>query len=182
MKTAGDRLLPITAEEESKFPTLQEAEEMSNQQIKFTHKNRNIPKVDNPIWKATPEHALPAEATSTPTPTEIDDELQTVQCENEEFDNTINTTPSTQSQSYIGHKIPEDFLIKAGLIGNDNENDTQVQPLYKLNADGNLCGLYFYVLLKTKIDHRNSKMFFFLILLLFAFIPLQTLHPKSMRH
>lgn len=146
-------MLPITAEEESQFPTLQEAEEMSNQQIKFAHTNRVMPKADNPTWKAAPEDALPTESTSTPPtestskpPTEIDDEL--VQFVENESDDKVNTAPS---QTYIGHKIPEEFLIKAGLIGNDTEDDAQVQPLYKLNADGTTRGMHFYVLLKKKL-------------------------------
>lgn len=124
----GDRLLPLTAEEESPFPTLQEVEEMSNQKIKLAHGNREIPTTSNPTWKNDSEDAT----------TEITDEMTQSELETEvENENTADEAPT---QTYIGHKIPEDFLIKAGLIGNDADDDTKVEPLYKLNADGSTRG------------------------------------------
>lgn len=123
----------MTAEEESQFPTLQEVEEMSNQQIKLAHGRRELPKVDNPVWRAESNEA------TVETPIDeinVDDELLTP-------DNDSNNLPdatSTSTQSYIGHKIPDEFLIKAGLVGNDTEDGNHVEPLYKLNAVGSICG------------------------------------------
>lgn len=115
-------MLPLTAEEESPFPTLQEVEEMSNQQIKLAHVNRELPQVSNPTWKEESED----------TTTEVTDDQTQSEMKNDE-----NVSEEVPTQSYIGHKIPEDFLIKAGLIGNDADDDeTKVEPLYKLNADG----------------------------------------------
>lgn len=130
-------MLPLTAEEESPFPTLQEVEEMSNQQIKLAHGNRVLPEVDNPMWKnainetpAEPSNETPADESTNAT-----DELPS-------SENVVNNLPTSSStQSYIGHKIPEEFLIKAGLVGNETEHtDDCVEPLYKLKADGTICG------------------------------------------
>lgn len=132
----GDRLLPLAAEEESQFPTLQEVEEMSSQQIKLAHGNRVLPKVDNPIWKADSAGAI-VEATAS-TDTLVADEMLP---ENDTDDFPDTTPVPTPTQTYIGHKIPEEFLLKAGLIGNETEDSaSDIMPLYKLNADGSTCG------------------------------------------
>lgn len=128
IKNSGDRLLPLTVEEESPFPTLQEAEEMSNQKIKLAHGNREMPTTSNPTWKTDSEDAT----------TEVTDEMTQSEMETE-IESEI-TTDEAPTQTYIGHKIPEDFLIKAGLIGNDVEDETMVEPLFKLNANGSTCG------------------------------------------
>lgn len=45
---------------------------------------------------------------------------------------------------YIGHKIPEDFLLKAGLLKDDADDDgTEVKPLYSLNADGTVQRMFY---------------------------------------
>lgn len=46
-------------------------------------------------------------------------------------------TTEAQNSTYIGHIIPEDFLIKAGLL-NDSTDDKEIKPLYNLNEDGTL--------------------------------------------
>lgn len=133
----GDRLLPLEAEEESPYPTLQEVEEMSNQQIQLAHGKRELPKVDNPIWKGDTE-GVAVEATPS-TDTVVADEL--------ELPDDVEDSPvitSTSTQSYIGHKIPDEFLIKAGLVGNETEDSSDhVEPLYELNADGSTRGKYY---------------------------------------
>lgn len=132
----GDRLLPLAAaaEEESQFPTLQEVEEMSNQQIKLAHFNRALPKTDNPTWKselAEKDGDLEQHENG-----EVSDGDEGVITEAENASEDVSQAVATPS--YIGHQIPEDFLIKAGLVGNDDaEDEYQVQPLYKLTADGN---------------------------------------------
>lgn len=132
----GDRLLPLAAaaEEESQFPTLQEVEEMSNQQIKLAHFNRALPKTDNPTWKS--ELAEKDDDLEQHENGEVSDgnEGEITEAENASED----VSQAVATPSYIGHQIPEDFLIKAGLVGNDDaEDEYQVQPLYKLTADGN---------------------------------------------
>lgn len=121
---SGDRLLPVDADyTESPFPTLQEADEMANKKLRIVHGNElDIPKTNNPKWKST-ENESQASTSYT-----IENK-QTVDSE---------STPTT----YIGHQIPEDFLKKVNLLNNDNENE--IQPLYKLNDDG------------TTIGNRNS--------------------------
>lgn len=120
--------MPLAVEEESPFPTLQEVEEMSNQRIKLAHGNRELPKISNPTWKNDSED----------TATEVTDEMTQSEMETEaESEYTADEAPT---QTYIGHKIPEDFLIKAGLVGNDVEDETKVEPLFKLNADGSTRG------------------------------------------
>lgn len=127
----GDRLLPMTTEEESTFQTLQEVEEVCHQQIKFAHVNRELPKVDNPTWKTDSEITL----------NETENGDDAVECEGAP-DETPRTS-ATATQGYIGHKIPEEFLVKAGLIGNNAEDVTRVESLYQLNADGSTCGMFF---------------------------------------
>lgn len=120
--------MPLAVEEESPFPTLQEVEEMSNQKIKLAHGNRELPKTDNPTWKTDSEDAT----------TEFTDEMTQSELETEaESESTVNEPPT---QAYIGHKIPEEFLIKAGLVGDAIEDETKVEPLYKLNSDGSTRG------------------------------------------
>lgn len=118
--------MPLAVEEESPFPTLQEVEEMSNQKIKLAHGNRELPKTDNPTWKTDSEDAT----------TEVTDEMTQSELETEaEREHT-----EAPTQTYIGHKIPEEFLIKAGLVGDGIEDETKVEPLYKLDADGSTLG------------------------------------------
>lgn len=42
------------------------------------------------------------------------------------------------SQNYIGHKIPDDFLKKSGILEMSIASNDVVHPVYKLNADGSL--------------------------------------------
>lgn len=130
----GDRLLPIAAEEESQFPTLQEVAEMSSQQIKLAHINRELPKVDNPTWKADSEDIS--------SETEKVDEIAVNEIESKNEPIGTPLAKPKPSQSYIGSKIPEEFLVKAGLIGDNDEDESQVEPLYKLNADGCIRGIF----------------------------------------
>lgn len=147
----GDRLLPLTTEEESPFPTLQEVEEMSNQRIQLAHGNRDLPKTDNPIWKSET-----AEKADEDTSTEIDqaDEILNEATECENLNETATKVISTPT--YIGHKIPEEFLIKAGLVGNDKEDETQSRSLYPLQADGSIQGTFFFETFQN-IEHKNNS-------------------------
>lgn len=136
--------MPLTAEEESPFPTLDEVEQMSNQQIQLVHANRALPKVDNPTWKNGSDEAAPSEESDTeiaPEPTNTNASDSIVPSTNTAINDSIAAAPPTNStQNYIGHKIPEEFLKKAGLLGSDTDDASHVKPLYKLNADGSVCG------------------------------------------
>lgn len=141
----GDRLLPLTVEEESPFPTLDEVEQMSNQQIKLVHANRELPQVDNPTWKNGSEEVDPTEESAgialTPTKINMSDTTTPTPTPTESVASASFMTPATvPTQNYIGHKIPEEFLKKAGLLGSDTDDGCNVEPLYKLNADGSIRG------------------------------------------
>lgn len=138
--TQGDRLLPITVEEESPFPTLDEVEQMSNQQIQLVHANRELPEVDNPTWKIGSDEAGPSgeSAEATPLPnTDASDSTPTIDAV---IDDSFAAPVTIPTQNYIGHKIPEEFLKKAGLLGPDTDDAAHVKPLYKLNEDGSIGG------------------------------------------
>lgn len=137
----------MTTVEESPFPTLQEIEEMSSQQIKLAHVNRVLPQTANPTWKSelaeNDEIAKQDEMIEASDAVENESEMIA-----ESHGASENICEVVSTPRYIGHQIPEDFLIKAGLMGNDDDDDgTQVQPLYKLNDDGSTRGKFdhFYV-------------------------------------
>lgn len=134
-------MLPITVEEESPFPTLDEVEQMSNQQIKLVHANRELPKVDNPTWKIDADEAGPSEeGSSETTPMPITNAPNTTSISVAVIDDSFAAPMTVSTQNYIGHKIPDEFLKKAGLFGPDTDDAAHVKPLYKLNADGSVCG------------------------------------------
>lgn len=135
----------MTTVEESPFPTLQEIEEMSSQQIKLAHVNRVLPQTDNPTWKS--ELSKNDEIAKKDETIEASDAVENENEIAESNDASENISEVISTPRYIGHQIPEDFLIKAGLVGNDDDDGTQVQPLYKLNDDGSTRGKfdYFYV-------------------------------------
>lgn len=133
-KIQSDRLLPLDAEnDDSPFPTLQEAAEMSKQNMFKAHGSKELPKTDNPLWEPE-EPAIDAN--------EIDnDEVPDDDNRQKSTMTTTRTTTKTTAPTYIGHKIPEDFLIKAGLLNNNNESSSDdFQPLYSLNPDGSTIG------------------------------------------
>lgn len=152
----GDRLLPSTADiDESPFPTLQEAEEMSKRKLLLTHTNREIPDVTNPIWKSSNEDAM--KSTSSRKPAENSPKASNL---------SDNIPVSTEKLAYIGHKIPEEFLEKAGLNVNDSDNTNNIQPLYSLKSDGGVPGVYFslFIIINTIISSFSfAKIFFFQI-------------------
>lgn len=170
-------MLPITAEDESPFPTLDEVEQMSNQQIELVHANRELPKIDNPTWKIGGDEAGPSKAPTEATPVPFtDDTADTTDIAptTDGFHNN-NAPAKKPPQTYIGHKIPEEFLKKAGLLGNTDEDDaSHIEPLYKLNEDGSIPGKYRQYMFKLplRLDFPiclfvNSQ---------------QRRQPKSMKH
>ncbi|XP_049538714.1 uncharacterized protein LOC125953289 [Anopheles darlingi] len=148
-----DKLLPIGAEieEESSFPTLEEAEAMANAKTAVVHSNRmdNLPPVANPTWKEShdSEQALPDVMESESDVQESDckeEKVVNLASENAEQDNPGHqTSPHTrkQSASYIGHVIPENFLKKSGLlevtVTGAGAKGT-IEALYSLQPDGTL--------------------------------------------
>lgn len=137
----GDRLLPITVEEESPFPTLDEVEQMSNQQIKIVHSNRELPKIDNPMWK-TGSDEVPVQSEQS-----METKLKPIDRASDAVSTDVLNDDSSAvtevTKNYIGHKIPEDLLRKAGLLGNaDTDAAAHVEPIYKLNDDGSICSEY----------------------------------------
>lgn len=138
-------MLPLTVEEESPFPTLDEVEEMSNQQLKLVHANRELPKVDNPTWKIGSGEADPSEESSeiatASNNTNVSDPAAPLPPSTDSvIDDSFEAPATISTQNYIGHKIPEEFLKKAGLLGSDTDDAAHVEPLYKLNSDASVRG------------------------------------------
>ncbi|XP_039429803.1 ATP-dependent DNA helicase Q4 [Culex pipiens pallens] len=132
-KVKGEQLLPLGAEgeEESPFPTLEEAESMAKAKTLVVHSNKmqNLPAVANPLWK---EEGEPSTSKAEPTdqPEEVDDEYEDVPEEPSQ--------PEQLPASYIGHAIPADFLKKSGILEYTVGNKDQSQSLYQLLPDGSL--------------------------------------------
>lgn len=110
---------------------MQEAEEISKQKLLLTHTNRDIPDAANPIWKLSEDSM---ESTGGVKLVEISHEASNV---------SDNISISTEKPAYIGHKIPEEFLKKAGLHKNDSDDRNNIRPLYSLKSDGGVSGMYF---------------------------------------
>lgn len=66
----------------------------------------------------------------------LDDEEAAMIAEALDRQEAIDETPA-----YIGHKIPEDFLLKAGLLNESADDGSVVKPLYSLKANGDLQGM-----------------------------------------
>lgn len=117
---------------------------MSNQQIKLAHRNRELPKVDNPTWKMDSDEAGSSKESTEIASVSIAAALDTPSTSGLNNNSPATPTKNSTQNTYIGHKIPEDFLKKAGLLGNtDGEDETQIEPLYKLNRDGSVPGRYY---------------------------------------
>lgn len=126
----GDRLLPLSADvEESPFLTLQEVEAISKQKLVSAHGGREVPEVNNPTWKTENNENAPdaSPQQNEMSPSDVSEAVVAV-----ELPEPI--------APYIGHQIPEDFLKKAGLLHEDGERESELRPIYKLNADGSLPG------------------------------------------
>lgn len=54
--------------------------------------------------------------------------------------------------TYIGHKIPDEFLLKAGLLNESAEDGKDVKPIYKLKPNGSLPGTF-----PTPISNQQSN-------------------------
>jgi len=136
-KQKGDSLLPVDAhiEDESPLPTLQQAAEMANDQKLLAHANKptSIPSTSNEIWKED-------EKNSTDEEMDLDDDIELIERElrteiNKENEN-LNANVMGNIQSYIGHKIPDDFLKKCDYFNTNTDNNDEIKPYYELDADG----------------------------------------------
>lgn len=133
---------------------------MSTQLIELVHTNRDLPKVDNPTWKISSDEAGPSkkstEAPSVPI-TDASDTSSTA----DGFDNNSSAVPAKKStQTYIGHKIPEEFLKKAGLLGNTDADDASyIESLYELNEDGSVLGKRHKSIIENNIFEFSKRFF-----------------------
>lgn len=107
---------------------------MSKQKLLLSHTSRDIPHVANPIWK--------------PSEDAVESVIGVESVENSHKVSNVsdNIFISAEKPAYIGHKIPEEFLKKAGLHENDLEDTNNIQPLYSLKSDGGIPGAYFSLL------------------------------------
>ncbi|KAH8235064.1 hypothetical protein KR032_008305 [Drosophila birchii] len=162
-KVKGDSLLPLSAqleEDPSPFPTLAEAQEMASQGAMVAH-SRNISRLP----EAANSAILQPEAESDdsqdessgneeaeesqqhrPDPdwssdgSDIDFEALDAAVEASLSQKDAQEKPASPIKTYVGHKIPEEFLKQAGLDAtNATSNRSQhggVKPLYDLLPDG----------------------------------------------
>ncbi|KRF84008.1 ATP-dependent DNA helicase Q4 [Drosophila virilis] len=157
-KIKGDALLPLTAqleEDPSPFPTLAEAEQMANQGALAAH-SRNIERLPqaanaNAIYQFS-ESSSSSDETAEPGERAAEDVNMSIDDEDIDFEALDAAVDAAQSQpthtspikSYVGHKIPEEFLKQAGLDGSSANGAAArsqhggVKPLYDLNADGSV--------------------------------------------
>lgn len=120
---------------------------MSKQKLLLTHTNRDIPDVANPIWKSS-EGTMESAAG-----------VELVEISHEASNVGDNIPISTEKPAYIGHKIPEEFLKKAGLHENDSDDTNNIRPLYSLKSDGGVPGMYFSSLIINTIIIISSFWF-----------------------
>ncbi|KRF98990.1 uncharacterized protein Dwil_GK27201 [Drosophila willistoni] len=163
----GDNLLPLTAqleEDPSPFPTLAEAEQMANDGAVAAH-SRNIERLpqaansailqrdndddddvedeDEKNGNSSNSEAGEHEDSSKPEPdwsdNDSDIDIDALDAAIEASQSQVSTT--SPIKSYVGHKIPEEFLKQAGLDVNSSKTRTQhggVSPLYDLLPNGDI--------------------------------------------
>lgn len=106
----GDNLLPLNAQEESSYPTLQEAEEMVVSQKLLVHARNPTSLPENANRKLFDSKTEIAE------PMNLEKDFE------------------PESVSTIRHVIPEDFLKKSGILETLAGKD-QVEPIYKFDKN-----------------------------------------------
>ncbi|KAG5681743.1 hypothetical protein PVAND_011152 [Polypedilum vanderplanki] len=130
-KKKEDNLLPIDADvEESTLPTLQEAAQMASEQKLLAHSTKpdSIPMISNNLWKDMTD--------------DLEKESDEIEEKHDKENSDINSIQQAQApivpkKSYIGHKIPEDFLQNSGILEISNKVD-EIKPYLSLNADGSV--------------------------------------------
>ncbi|KRG07670.1 ATP-dependent DNA helicase Q4 [Drosophila mojavensis] len=160
-KIKGDTLLPLSAqleEDPSPFPTLAEVEMMATQGALAAH-SRNIERLPqaantNVIYQhadsssSSCDEEEDAESGANPS-AQLNMSSDEGDIDFEALDAAVDAAQAQKVESpiksYVGHKIPEQFLKEAGLDASASNGGgparTQhggVQPLYELKADGSL--------------------------------------------
>ncbi|XP_052896247.1 uncharacterized protein LOC128303356 [Anopheles moucheti] len=142
-KPAEDKLLPYDEDtiEDSAFPTLEEAEAMAKSQTVVVHSNRieSLPPVANPTWKEDEEDLM---TDSLHKEDGKEDPIDPAGLEDEfEEEKKIKQAENEPSKlTYIGHKIPEDFLKQSKLLEATVSGGFKgaIEPLYGQQPDGEL--------------------------------------------
>ncbi|XP_060653687.1 ATP-dependent DNA helicase Q4 [Drosophila nasuta] len=164
-KVKGDALLPLSAqleEDPSPFPTLEEAEQMATQGALAAH-SRNIERLPQAANAAIYQDADSSSSSSdeeeenaavemdvdeaSGTPDEPHMSSDDSDMDFEALDAAVASSQTAKQvspiKSYVGHKIPEEFLKQAGLDASSTSGQARsghggVKPLYDLNADGSV--------------------------------------------
>ncbi|XP_052860707.1 uncharacterized protein LOC128267812 [Anopheles cruzii] len=136
-----DKLLPlgVDVEEESAFPTLEEAEAMANAKTALVHSNRleKLPPVANPTWKQ-PEREDECDRETEKKNEDLTDSLKR---EEKVPMNPPTSERASKQAAYIGHVIPEDFLKKSGILDVTVAGagaKGKIDPLYSQQPNGTL--------------------------------------------
>lgn len=118
-------MLPIgvEVEEESPYPTLEEAASMAAQSSHFTS-SKIATSMDYEMDEAMPSTSYASYSTESVT----------------------STVTNNDVKQYIGHTIPKDFLMKSGLLNASNGESDSAEPLYKVKSDGSVIGLVHSIL------------------------------------
>lgn len=143
---SADKLLPlgVQVEEESPYPTLEEAASMAAQSSHFT-----------------------SSTTTTSMDYEMDDAMPSTSNANNFCEDASSTiTQKKNIKQYIGHTIPKDFLMKSGLLNSSNSESDSAEPLYKVNGDGSVIGFvhsvirhfYYYNFRSLQMPRKKSTM------------------------
>lgn len=132
-KAKGDNLLPLDADvgEQSTYPTLEEAAQMADVKRLVAHASKpdELPTSSNRLWQ---ENLGDSDD-------ELMEELDLYDKENQ--DSNVESVPSPKPPTppkFIGHKIPEDILLKSGLLDKTVGGKDQITPVYELESNGAL--------------------------------------------
>uniref|UniRef100_A0A182M862 ATP-dependent DNA helicase Q4 n=1 Tax=Anopheles culicifacies TaxID=139723 RepID=A0A182M862_9DIPT len=141
-KPLEDKLLPYDADtiEDSAFPTLEEAEAMVKSQAVVAHSNRidSLPPVANPTWKEDEGERVTEpsdDGRQEPIhPEDLEDKFE------EEKEKVKPTESDSPKVTYIGHKIPEEFLKQSKLMEVTVSGGFKgtIEPLYVPQPDSAL--------------------------------------------
>jgi ATP-dependent DNA helicase Q4 len=103
---------------------------MASDQKLLVHANKldSIPSTSNDAWKESDE-SMNNDGESSPHQNKENSDLNAVE-------RTAPPAAPVLKKSYIGHKIPDDFLQKSGLLEMNTTKDDEIKPYLELNADG----------------------------------------------
>lgn len=125
----SDELLPLTEDDPSDFPTLEEAEKMANQEARVAHSHRPDKLPSCPSMSIKKPTTID-ENKESPTDEDLEDfDDNDFDFDDQDFDEITEEIPSKTT----GHKIPADLLAK--LLPPMNGN---IDPLYQPEPTGQL--------------------------------------------